>query len=486
MVELTLSAHQAQARNGTLQQLANEQAAQRLWQRDASLWYPAPETQARIRQRLGWLDLPTDADIAQQVEVVQQAMDERSVKQIVYVAPGGLGRAVRLWLSLVELRPDLQINLIEAAEPGAVGDVLALRDQVTTLVVHAGAFDTPQAQALAAAVPTDLHVPLPPNTGERFAALTAPALLPAALHGLNWRAVLQHVRVVDAACRDLNEAAHPAFQLGAALGTSAQAGRDLLYLHAPPEQEALARWLEAFVSGALGKHRRGFVPFVNHNGVPQQIDQSIVVQIGDGGTANSSLSRADVPLIRCPATHPADVGVCVWMWQLALAVAAMVIGLNPFDAPDADVINARIAQQVNQAPVSSPFIPDNWRQSVQQARFVALAAYLPPAFVPQLEQICTDVSTALGMPVTLVFPLRDWLWELQLLHAGRPGGAVVALSSSSAPPDLRLAPLHALQQAQLAVELDTWQRMGRPVAHMQINEGTAVTISSVISDLIKG
>jgi hypothetical protein len=160
------------------------------------------------------------------------------------------------------------------------------------------------------------------------------------------------------------------------------------------------------------------------------------------------------------------------MWQLALAVAAMVIGLNPFDAPDADVINARIAQQVNQAPVSSPFIPDNWRQSVQQARFVALAAYLPPAFVPQLEQICTDVSTALGMPVTLVFPLRDWLWELQLLHAGRPGGAVVALSSSSAPPDLRLAPLHALQQAQLAVELDTWQRMGRPVAHMQINEGT--------------
>jgi len=491
MVELLLTAQQDQSRNATLQQLTAEHAATRLWQRDASLWYPAPATQARIQQRLGWLDLPTDADIVQQIAMVEQAVRERGAKQVVYVVPGVLGRAVRLWLGLVEPRSDLPIIVLDTAEPGAVGAVLALRDQEHTLVVHAGAFDTPQASALAAAVPADLLVPLPPNTGERFGALTVPALLPAALHGLPWHDVLQHVRVGDAAWRDLSEADHPGFQLGAGLSSSAQAGRDLLYLTTTQEQEPIAQWLEAFVGGALGKHRRGFVPFRNHPVVPQQIGHSIVVQLvdersADGAAVHDDLHRTGVPIIDCRISGSADVAVFVWTWQIAITVAAMVIGLNPFDAPDADVINARVAQQVNHAPVSLPFIPNNWRELLQQARFLALVAYMPTASAPQLEQSRLSLSTALGIPVMLLFPLRDWLWELQLLHAGRPNGTIVVVSADAAPlHDARLAPLHALQVAQVAVELHTWRRMERSVVHVHANKGKASIIAEVLADLLK-
>jgi hypothetical protein len=414
---------------------------------------------------------------------------ERGATQIVYIVTGVLGRAVRLWLGLVEPRTDLPIMILDMVEPGAVGKVLTLRDQMPTIVVHAGPFDTPQAQALAAALPADLLVPLPPNTGERFGALTAPALLPAALQGLAWRDMLQQVRMGDATWRNVNEEDHPGFHLGAALGTSAQAGRDLLYLHVPSAQETMARWLEAFVSGALGKHRRGFVPFVNHAVISEQIRHSVVVQISDERSANDAavydhLHRSGVPVIRCAVNNPADVAVLVWTWQLAVAVSAMVIGLNPFDAPDADVINARIAQQVDHAPAALSGIPPDWRQSLQQARFLALAVYLPHENTLQLQQMCVSLAQSLRMPVTLLFPQRDWLWELQLLHAGRPHGAILALSSATPPSDPRLAPLHALQRAQLAVELDTWRRMSRPVAHLQMNKEKTTSVVDALSDLL--
>ena len=52
-----LHAYQA-AIDEMLRRLAAERLVERLWSRDPGLWYPAAETQARIRQRLGWLDLP--------------------------------------------------------------------------------------------------------------------------------------------------------------------------------------------------------------------------------------------------------------------------------------------------------------------------------------------------------------------------------------------------------------------------------------------
>jgi hypothetical protein len=68
----------------------------------------------------------------------------------------------------------------------------------------------------------------------------------------------------------------------------------------------------------------------------------------------------------------------------------------------------------------------------------------------------------------VTFPLRDWAWTLQLLHAGRPGGAVLALSTDALPPDPRVAPLAVLERTQLAVEADTWQRMGHQFAHVRL------------------
>lgn len=489
MIEQRLSVHQTQARDALLHQLAAEHAAARLWQRDASLWYPAPETQARIRQRLGWLDLPADADVAAQIALVERMLAERSAQQIVYVVAGVLGRAVRLWLSLVAPRSDLPIIVLDAAEQAAVAQALDACAHTPTLVVHAGPFDTPQAQALAAALPADLRVPLPADVGERFGALTAAALLPAALLGLHWRSILHHVREVDAAWRTQNEAVMP-FLLGATLGAAAQAGRDLLHLHALPPQAPLVRWLEALVGGALGKHRRGFVPFVDAPPPVVRSEHSIVVRVvGEGGLMGddrqADLQQAGVPVLRCAVPTAVDAAIWVWTWQLAIVVAAMVIGLNPFDAPDADVINARIAQQLADPPARLPVLAADERQALRRGRFVAIAAYLPHTAAPQLAQVRASLATRLSMPVTLVFPLRDWLWALQLLHAGRPDGTIVILSAAQPSlPDPRLDVLQRLLRTQLVVERETWRRMERPVVQMQIDPTDARAVADVLAQML--
>lgn len=475
MIELILSAQQEHARAAILQQLAGEHAAARLWQRDASLWYPALETQARIRQRLGWLDLPDVAAIKSALAALQTAIEQRRADQIVYLAPGIVGRAARMWWSLAADHSHAPTTLLlESADPHTVEQALRFRDRVPTLTVHAGAFDTPQAQALAAALPADLHIPLPPRVGDRFGALAAPAVLPAALHGWDWQAAFEQVGAASAAIDPSIDvfADNQHFQLGAILGALAQAGHDLLHVVASPSLAPLARWLASFVAGALSKHRRGFVPFVGALPTRGGYTQSVVVQLVDRSAPAddavlADFHRAGVPIIRCAVGSDTDIAVLVRSWQLAIAVAAMVIGVNPFDAPDADAINVRIAQQLAVQP-AMPATFGDWKASLAEARFLAIAAFFPPAYEEQWQEIRAALAAALAIPVMLAFPLRDWTWTLPLLHAGRPGGAVLAISADALPADLPIAPLAALERTQLAVEVDTWQRMGHHYAHVRL------------------
>ena len=480
MLEFFLTVQQAQTRDAALHQLAADRSATRLWQHDASLWYPAPDTQARIRQRLGWLDLPNTTVITSAVAALHAAIEQRRAEQIVYVAPGIVGRAARVWWSLVaEQSRAPGTLLVESADPHTVEHALVFRDRAPTLTVHAGAFDTPQAQALAAALPADLHVPLPPRVGDRFGALAAPAVLPAALHGWDWQAAFEQIDGVNAHADQ--SADNQYFQLGVSLGALAQAGHDLLHIVAPPPLEPLARWLASFVAGALSKHRRGFVPIVGVLPTPTSYAQSVVVQLVDqsNSAADATLAdlhRAGVPIVRCAISSDADIAALVRTWQLAVVVAAMLIGVNPFDAPDADAINARIVQQIAAQP-PGPATSGDWKQLAARARFLAIAAFLPPAYDEQLEQIRASLAASLAIPVMLVFPLCDWAWTLPLLHAGRPGGAVLAISADAAPADRRVAPLVVLERIQLAVEVDTWQRMGHQFAHVRLLHDAAFELA---------
>jgi hypothetical protein len=492
-IETFLSERQQYMVGVMLHHLVNERAAERLWQRDASLWYPAPDTQARIRQRLGWLDLPSPADVEAALTPLRAAINQHAAEQIIYVAPSVLGRAARLWLSLVDQHSNLpHVLLLDSAEPTTVEQALAQRARKRTLVVHAGAFDTPQAAALAEALPSDVVVPLPPTVGERFGALSVAALAPAALLGLDWDQMLSPAASVqDCAHFGHSFADNHYSQLGASLGTLAQAGHDLLYILATPRLEPLARWIEALVAGALSKHWRGFVPVVGLPPAPRYAQNSLVLALRHADDPAATLAaqvekaqQMHVPVVRLTVHEQADIAAYVMLWQLAVAVAAVVLGLNPFDAPDADVINARMAQQREHPPVVASPTVMKLRGMLRDARFLAIAAFLPQAYDADLRALQAAIGATYGLPVALIFPLRDAAFSLQLLHAGRQGGLVLALSAAQAQVDQRMAGLAKVEQAQLAVELETWQRMRQPHVHVNLHHDIHAGLAQVAAELL--
>jgi glucose-6-phosphate isomerase len=466
-----------------LSRLSAKGAVQRLWDHDPSLWYPAPDTQSRILQQLGWLDLPPPfAELTAGLQPWLDNITERQITDLLFVAPGMLARAARLWRdSFRSSSPQLRLHLLDSADPLTMQQQLPMLNSERTLVMRTSVSGTATVESLRrtiAAYGNVVQLALPANVSERFATLSLPGLAVAFLSRLDVQRLQAKALDMRQQCQDENLHINPGFQLGVVLGVLAQQGRDLLLVAAPEELRALATWIEALVAGSLSKHRRGFVPVATPL-PPRSYADAFVVQLHAPGLETSEsikdaalLADAGVPTIDLTVSDHDNLAAQVMLWQVAVVVAAMVIGLNPFDAPDADLLNHHIQQKLQRPPIVLPQASHRISEDVvssiapilQGARFVALAAYLPPSFDRQLQALRSTIAERLDVPALLVYPLRDADFSLQLLHAGRPGGVILVLSAkpdSAALATTGMQSLHAAMHAQLATELEAWIQMGQ-------------------------
>ena len=144
----------------------------------------------------------------------------------------------------------------------------------------------------------------PPDIGGRFSALSLFGLVPAALLGLDLRALLASgVRMADE-CRE-NEVANPGMALGTFMGRQAAAGRDKLTLMLPAALEPLGAWIEQLVAESTGKIGRGVLPIVGEPAGPAieyGPDRAfVIVTSGDGtdaGATGNALEAAGHPVFR--------------------------------------------------------------------------------------------------------------------------------------------------------------------------------------------
>lgn len=274
---------------GMLRRLVVERLVERLWSRDPSLWYPASETQARIRARLGWLDLPLDAAAG---AAWLATLRSRGIDELLYVGTGDAGIIARLWRDLAHQHDAPRLTVLDTIEPTAVQSTLATIDwRRTAILLAADSTLTPDLDALARivlatraqAVPANVPppavlappdspllplvqayaepqlLPLPPDLGARFGPLSPLGLLPAAWLGWPVDRLQTAALEMRSQCRYDDPARNPGVWLGTTLAVLAQSGRDKLTLLASPALLPLARWIAAFISGSLSKHGRGFV-----------------------------------------------------------------------------------------------------------------------------------------------------------------------------------------------------------------------------------
>jgi transaldolase/glucose-6-phosphate isomerase len=189
-----------------------------------------------------------------------------------------------------------------------------------------------------------------PSIGGRYSALSNFGMVPAAIMGLDVERLLDRAELMVHSCAaSVPAAENPAVVLGAILGTLAAAGRDKVTLVASPGVAALGAWLEQLIAESTGKQGKGLIPVDREPlGSPDVYgrDRLFLYLRLDAAPdpaqdhAVDALERAGHPVVRIRLADVNAIGEEFFRWEMAIAVAGAVLGINPFDQPDVEASKA--------------------------------------------------------------------------------------------------------------------------------------------------
>jgi transaldolase/glucose-6-phosphate isomerase len=422
----------------------NDAWAERLFDRDTSLWTDDPDVAADISDRLGWLDAPAHFTLL--IPALEGFGDG--------AVAAGFDAAVVMGMGGSSLAPDvlhrtfgttegfLQLRILDSTDPAAVAAVMDDLDPLETLWIVAsksgttteplafmadawarveaqlearGSDQKPGEFFVAITDPGKSVEAIPhhdalreqflnsPDIGGRYSALTYVGLVPASLIGLDLDALLAAGLAMLDACREPNPGANPGVQLGLALGGLAQSGRDKLTFLTDPALSSFGAWAEQLIAESTGKQGLGIVP-VDLEPLRSAAEYGpdrvfAVVALADSRieeitTLAGQLEQAGHPVIRIELDDPIDLAGEAVRWEVATAIAGAVLGINPFDQPNveeakeltrrvlAGATNARPGD-ATAAPEAEPAtrIADQTVDELAEVLRSTLGALKPPSYI---------------------------------------------------------------------------------------------------------
>jgi glucose-6-phosphate isomerase len=360
--------------------------AERLTDRDTSLWSADPAVQAEIAQRLGWLDAPDH--FALEVPALEGFGDGIRVEGFttaVVMGMGGSSLAPDLFHGVFGVTEGyLDLRVLDTTDPAGVAAAVDDLDPLQTLWIVATksgttteplAFLADRWAAVEAALrergsdqrPGEFFVAITDpgksleaiphqedlrerflnlaTVGGRYSALTYVGLVPASLIGLDLDALLAAGRTMVAACAEPEPEANPGLHLGLAIGELARAGRDKLTLLPDPAIGGFGAWLEQLLAESTGKHGTGILPVDREplrDPEAYGADRVFVRLALEGENDPALTALADrlaelgQPVIEISIEDPIDLAGEAMRWEVATAFAGAVLGIDPFDQPNVE------------------------------------------------------------------------------------------------------------------------------------------------------
>jgi transaldolase / glucose-6-phosphate isomerase len=186
-----------------------------------------------------------------------------------------------------------------------------------------------------------------PSIGGRYSVLSKFGLVPAAAMGLDLKRLLETAQQMERACGpDVPPVENPGVQLGVAMGVAAtRFGCDKMTIIASPGIADLGAWLEQLLAESTGKHGRGLIPLAGEPLTTPECygsDRFFAYLELDGKAdpaqrqAVAALERAGHPVARISVQDTWHLGQEFFRWEIAIAVAGAIIGIDPFDQPDVE------------------------------------------------------------------------------------------------------------------------------------------------------
>ena len=490
---------------------------QRLWDKDVTLWDGA-KTDEAIADRLGWLDaVPW---IEKHGTELQQWADQLVKKgqfdSLLLLGMGGSSLAAEVFYSIFGQSENyLSLTMLDSTSPAQISSLDL--DWARTLVVvsskSGGTVETADLMAYFYAL-MECQVPHPghhfvaitdpdsglarqaeelgflrvflnsPDIGGRYSALSYFGLVPAALMGVQISLLLDRIRSFVESSRVDSPESQSVIQLAQQMAAISEDGLNQLVLNLDDSVKSLAIWIEQLVAESTGKNGVGVLPVIgnrtdksdtgSHSSLSNRSSRNVSVQ-GFGETHVSiSLSSPDTAFrsdsdlssglsenqtLCLTMNNKYDLGKEFLRWELATALAASKMGINPFDQPNVEeakkmtrkiirenhtqTFDAVIETGAYQVEVLSDFpgspvidnhksLKSNLGEWSGSSQYLAILAYLPmeKGVDAVLHCILEKLNSATGIRATLGYGPRYLHSTGQLHKGGPPAGCFVQIIDS--------------------------------------------------------
>ncbi|MCW2777745.1 MAG: phosphoglucose isomerase [Frankiales bacterium] len=505
-------------RDTALEALRADGVAEKLAQKDPTLWGPDAATLAGTR--LGWLDVvETGRALLPQLQALAAELAGEGVDRVVLAGMGGSSLAPEVICKTYD-RPLVTLDSTDPAQVRAALSLGVAADLERTVVVvsskSGGTVETDSHRRAARAafeaagvdasrrivVVTDPGSPLAataeeegvralfladPDIGGRYSALSAFGLVPSALAGVDVASLLDDA---EAVLPSLSDDDGPGLVLGAVLGGGAVAGRDKLVL-AGAGAHGFGDWAEQLIAESTGKQGRGILPVVVEGpdapGTEPAADVHLCVLGGE------------VPQVGTAVAGP--LGAQFVVWEYATAVAGRVLGIDPFDQPNVQESKDNTGAILGgDAPAQLPVLfsesgievsatgdllagvdslagaLDALLHAVPERGYLAVMAYLDRAAEGRAAGLRALLAGRLAHPVTFGWAPR-FLHSTGQFHKGGPQVGAFLQVTAAVQEDLEVPgkpyTFGTLQAAQYDGDLRALASRDRPVLRLHLADRAA-------------
>lgn len=360
------------------EKLAAANVVSRLWAKDISLW-PAQKYQSEsVKNNLAWLDLPANlGPLMARVAARAAQVESAGFEDVVFVSMGGSNLAAETILRLPSAKIGKRTFLLDSIDPDSIRKLEDTLHLEKTLFIFANKSGKAIESHSLFLYFLDRLKSLGPSPAQHFVALSeensylsqlateynfADSFLdPQGIHG-RFSSLIHFNLFLAALCRfdphDLLSRAqsmrdacgpamppdgNPALSLAALLAAAATEGMDRIAFFSTGTLNPVSRRIGYLVGASAGKDGRGILPiFVRPSyGLETLRRGCLLAQLKMAGEVEPELDKkyeqlreAGLPVVSIELRGPEDLGVELFKWEIATALACALLQVDPFHDPD--------------------------------------------------------------------------------------------------------------------------------------------------------
>ncbi len=358
-----------------------KQIALLLFKQDPHLWKKDAEQIKSISDRMGWLTLPDNAtEKTEAIVAFTKTVKKDAYTHAVLLGMGGSSLCSEVARETYKVADGfLQLWVLDNTDPEAINYIESKIDIEKTLFIVASKsgntqetlsffhyfyqqletkkIANPGANFIAITDPDTRLVKLAeefkfrqvfinqPDLGGRYSVLSDFGLVPMALMGIDIKAMLASAKQMQSNSDGVPAASNPAISLGVLMGICQKNGRDKITFALSSSIASFGYWVEQLIAESTGKEGKGLIPVHGETIAAPEFygNDRIFIRMylpTDNNALDDkkikALEDAGHPVVRIKVEHKIALGGEYYRWEVATAVAGVIMQINPFDQPNVE------------------------------------------------------------------------------------------------------------------------------------------------------